>query len=160
MMTGMENCVFCGIVSGHVPGTKVAEDDLTLTFMDINPAADGHMLVIPKFHSEDLLEIDAEDLTAVTLSAQRVAKAAMSELGADGVNLLNCCKAPAWQTVFHFHLHVIPRYADKTRTASPSPGARNRRTPRCPRRTRRPPTLRPELTRQNRPHAGTDADME
>jgi histidine triad (HIT) family protein len=115
MMTGMENCVFCGIVSGHVPGTKVAEDDLTLTFMDINPAADGHMLVIPKFHSEDLLEIDAEDLTAVTLSAQRVAKAAMSELGADGVNLLNCCKAPAWQTVFHFHLHVIPRYADKTK---------------------------------------------
>ena len=61
----MENCVFCGIISGHVPGTKVAEDDLTLTFMDINPAADGHMLVIPKFHSEDLLEIDAEDLTAV-----------------------------------------------------------------------------------------------
>lgn len=51
----MENCVFCGIISGHVPGTKVAEDDLTLTFMDINPAADGHMLVIPKFHSEDLL---------------------------------------------------------------------------------------------------------
>ena len=112
MMTGMENCVFCGIVSGHVPGTKVAEDDLTLTFMDINPAADGHMLVIPKFHSEDLLEIDAEDLTAVTLSAQRVAKAAMSELGADGVNLLNCCKAPAWQTVFHFHLHVVPRHGD------------------------------------------------
>ncbi|MFW0793995.1 HIT family protein [Gordonia sp. CPCC 205515] len=110
-----DQCVFCGIVNGVVPNTKVAEDDATYAFMDINPASDGHLLVIPKRHSTDLLEIPADDLTAVTLSAQRIAKAVVEELGADGVNLLNCCGADAWQTVFHFHIHVIPRYRDKTK---------------------------------------------
>ncbi|WP_188490713.1 HIT family protein [Williamsia phyllosphaerae] len=110
-----KQCVFCDIVAGDSPSVTVAEDDTTLAFMDINPASDGHLLVIPKRHSTDLLDIPAEDLTAVTLSAQRIAAVAVRELGADGVNLLNCCGADAWQTVFHFHLHVIPRYVDKAR---------------------------------------------
>lgn len=110
-----DQCLFCGIVSGNVPSTKVAEDDATLAFMDIHPGSEGHLLVIPKQHSRDLLEIAPTDLAAVTLAAQRVAKAVVGELGADGVNLLNCCGADAWQTVFHFHLHVIPRYRDKTK---------------------------------------------
>ncbi|MBF6331848.1 HIT family protein [Nocardia transvalensis] len=110
-----DQCVFCGIVAGNVPSVKVAEDDTTYAFMDINPGSDGHLLVVPKRHSRDLLDIQADDLAAVTLTAQRVAKAAVKELGADGVNLLNCCGADAWQTVFHFHLHVIPRYVDKTK---------------------------------------------
>ncbi|WFR74439.1 HIT family protein [Prescottella defluvii] len=109
-----DQCLFCGIVSGSVPSVQVAEDDTTYAFMDINPASDGHILVIPKRHSKDLLEIPADDLTDVTLAAQRIAKAAVTEFGADGVNILNCCGADAWQTVFHFHLHVIPRYVDKT----------------------------------------------
>lgn len=110
-----DQCLFCGIVSGSVPSVLVAEDDTTYAFMDINPGSDGHILVIPKRHSKDLLEISADDLTTVTLAAQRVAKAAVEEFGADGVNLLNCCGADAWQTVFHFHLHVIPRYVDKAK---------------------------------------------
>ncbi|OBC05563.1 MULTISPECIES: HIT family protein [unclassified Gordonia (in: high G+C Gram-positive bacteria)] len=110
----MTDCVFCGIVSGDVPSVKVAETASTYAFMDINPANDGHLLVIPKQHSTDLLDIGADDLSAVTLEAQRIAQAMVDDAGADGVNLLNCCKAPAWQTVFHFHLHVIPRYADRS----------------------------------------------
>jgi histidine triad (HIT) family protein len=110
-----DSCLFCDIVAGDVPSVKVAEDDATYAFMDINPASDGHLLVIPKRHSRDLLEIVADDLAAVTLAAQRIARAVVAELGADGVNLLNCCGAEAWQTVFHFHLHVVPRYVDKGR---------------------------------------------
>jgi histidine triad (HIT) family protein len=110
-----DQCLFCGIVDGSVPSATVAEDDSTYAFMDLNPASDGHLLVVPKRHSRDLFDIPADDLTAVTLAAQLIAKAAVEEFKADGVNLLNCCGADAWQTVFHFHLHVIPRYVDKAR---------------------------------------------
>ncbi|WP_461144505.1 HIT family protein [Salinifilum aidingensis] len=110
-----DQCLFCSIVTGNIPSVKVAEDETTYAFMDIHPASDGHLLVVPKQHSSDLFEIPVKDLTAVTLAAQRVAKAAVGEFGADGVNLLNCCGAEAWQTVFHFHLHVIPRYVDKAK---------------------------------------------
>ncbi|GAA4895043.1 HIT family protein [Tessaracoccus lubricantis] len=108
-----DECVFCGIVASTVPSAKVAEDELTLAFMDIDPGADGHLLVIPKRHSTDLIDVPADDLTATTLAAQRIAKVVLSHLGADGVNLFNCCRPAAWQTVYHFHLHVIPRYFDK-----------------------------------------------
>ncbi|MBF6171021.1 HIT family protein [Nocardia blacklockiae] len=110
-----DQCLFCDIVAGDLPSVKVAEDETTYAFMDIHPASDGHLLVVPKRHSRDLLDIPAGDLAAVTLTAQRIAKAAVNELGADGVNLLNCCGADAWQTVFHFHLHVVPRYVDKSK---------------------------------------------
>lgn len=108
-------CVFCEIVAGTVPCAKVAEDESTFAFMDIDPGSDGHLLVIPKRHATDLTEISADELAATTLAAQRIAKAVLTELGADGVNLLNCSGAEAWQTVFHFHLHVIPRYRDKSK---------------------------------------------
>ena len=107
--------MFCGIVAGTVSCAKVAEDADTLAFMDIDPGSDGHLLVIPKRHSADLVEIPADDLVATTLAAQRIAEVVLSALGADGVNLLNCSGAEAWQTVFHFHLHVIPRYRDKSK---------------------------------------------
>ncbi len=81
--------------------------------MDINPASLGHALVIPRSHTTDLHSIDADDLAAVTASAQKLAGLAVERLGADGVNLLNCAGADAWQTVFHFHMHVIPRYANQ-----------------------------------------------
>ncbi|WP_368948132.1 HIT family protein [Mycobacteroides abscessus subsp. massiliense] len=111
----VDECLFCGIVSGAVPSVRVAEDTATYAFMDINPGSDGHLLVVPKRHSRDLLDIPADDLASVAVTAQRIAKAVVTELGADGVNLLNCCGAHAWQTEFHFHLHVIPRYADKSK---------------------------------------------
>jgi histidine triad (HIT) family protein len=106
------DCIFCKIVAGEIPSTIVAEDDRTIAFMDISPATRGHALVIPRRHARDLLEIDAEDLDACAQAAQRLARAAKERLGADGVNVLNSCGAAAWQTVFHFHLHVIPRYDD------------------------------------------------
>lgn len=111
----MTACIFCGIVAGAVPCAKVAEDDTTFAFMDIDPGSEGHLLVIPKRHTADLMEIAGDDLAATTLAAQRIAKVMVSELGADGVNLLNCSGEAAWQTVFHFHLHVIPRYRDKNK---------------------------------------------
>ena len=106
-----DDCIFCAIVSGRIPATKVDEDDRVIAFMDINPATRGHTLVIPRVHAENVLEIDEEDLAACARMGQKIARRAVRGLGADGVNLLNSCGEHAWQTVFHFHLHVIPRYA-------------------------------------------------
>jgi histidine triad (HIT) family protein len=106
------DCAFCKIVAGELPATVVDEDERTLAFMDIAPATRGHALVIPREHHEDLLTVPGEELTAVSLSAQRLARRMKQRLGADGVNLLNSCGRAAWQTVFHFHVHVIPRYND------------------------------------------------
>lgn len=106
------DCIFCRILAGELPATVVAEDERTIAFMDINPATRGHALVIPREHAKDLGEIGAEDLAACALMAQRVAAKARENLGAAGVNLLNAYGAVAWQTVFHFHIHVIPRYED------------------------------------------------
>jgi histidine triad (HIT) family protein len=78
--------------------------------MDIAPATRGHALVIPREHSADLLAIAPDDLAAVAQSSKRLAARQKQKLGADGVNLLNACGAIAFQTVFHFHVHVIPRY--------------------------------------------------
>jgi histidine triad (HIT) family protein len=105
------DCIFCKIVAGEIPASIVDEDERTIAFMDIAPATRGHALVIPRAHSSDLLGIEREDLAAVALAAQRVARRASERLGAEGVNLLNSCGRTAWQTVFHFHVHVIPRYA-------------------------------------------------
>jgi histidine triad (HIT) family protein len=104
------DCLFCKILRGEIPGQIVDEDERTVAFMDINPATRGHALVIPRRHARDLLEIDVEDLEATIVAAQRLARRASERLGADGVNLLNSCGQAAWQTVYHFHIHVIPRY--------------------------------------------------
>jgi histidine triad (HIT) family protein len=92
--------------------------------MDINPATRGHLLVIPRAHARDLLEIPEEDLAACMHAAKELAGRVQDRLAADGVNLINSCGAAAWQTVFHFHLHVIPRYeADPLRLPwQPAPG--------------------------------------
>ena len=112
MPTGSEDCLFCKIVAGDLPATIVDEDARTLAFMDINPATRGHALVVPRVHARDLHEIPAEDLQAVALASQRLAVRMRARLGADGVNLINSCGSAAWQTVFHFHMHVVPRYVD------------------------------------------------
>jgi histidine triad (HIT) family protein len=106
------DCIFCKILAGELPGTIVDEDELTIAFMDINPATRGHALVIPREHSTDLLTVTPRDLAAVAVACQRLASRMKEGLGADGVNLVNSCGAVAWQTVFHFHIHVIPRYRD------------------------------------------------
>lgn len=105
-----EDCIFCKIVAGVLPAQIIEQDDRTLTFLDVAPATRGHALVIPKQHSTDLWEIGADQLESVTSAAQRQALRVRDQLGADGVNLMNSCGREAWQTVFHFHIHVIPRY--------------------------------------------------
>ena len=104
------DCIFCRIIAGELPATVVDEDDQTIAFMDINPATRGHALVVPRAHANDLLEIAPEQLEAVSVAAQRLAGHVKGRLKADGVNVINSCGSAAWQTVFHFHLHVIPRY--------------------------------------------------
>ena len=106
------DCIFCKIVSGELPAERVDEDEHTVAFMDINPWTRGHALVIPRAHSKNLYEIDDADLARVAAAAKRLATRMRDKLDADGVNLLNSCEAAAWQTVFHLHLHVIPRYDD------------------------------------------------
>lgn len=113
------DCIFCAIVSGQAPAHIVAESDHAVAFMDINPATHGHCLVIPRVHADDLLDISAADLSHCSELAQTIAQRAMSGLGADGVNLVNACRPAAWQTVFHFHIHVVPRYAGVDGLAMP-----------------------------------------
>jgi len=126
-MAADPDCLFCRIVAGEIPSTRVDEDERTVAFMDINPATRGHLLVIPREHSADLLAVSEADLDAVMRMAQKLAGRVKERLGADGVNLLNSCGATAWQTVFHFHVHVIPRYdGDPLRLPwQPAPGDRD-----------------------------------
>jgi histidine triad (HIT) family protein len=107
-----EDCIFCKIASGDGPGEIVQEDDRTVAFMDIAPATRGHLLVIPRAHSHDLLDVDPADLDATMHAAKAMAARVHERLRPDGINLLNSCGRVAWQTVFHFHVHVIPRYED------------------------------------------------
>jgi histidine triad (HIT) family protein len=109
-MAADPDCLFCKIVAGEIPSTRVYEDERTVAFMDINPGTRGHLLVVPREHAVDLLEIADDDLAAVARTGKVMAQRISERLGADGVNLLNSCGSAAWQTVFHFHLHVIPRY--------------------------------------------------
>ena len=105
-----DDCIFCKIAAGEAPAEIVQEDEHTLAFMDLNPWTRGHALVIPRRHSRNLYEIDEEDLDRTIEGAKRLALRAREALGCDGVNLINSCEPAAWQTVFHFHVHVIPRY--------------------------------------------------
>ena len=107
-----DNCIFCAIVAGDMPSERVDEDENTVAFMDINPWTRGHALVIPRRHSANLYEIDEDDLRHAAVAARRLALTMRDRLGCDGVNLLNATEPAAWQTVFHFHIHVIPRYVD------------------------------------------------
>jgi histidine triad (HIT) family protein len=111
-MAAKEDCLFCGIVSGRVPAEIVDSDDRTVAFMDISPATRGHALVVPREHSDDLMDIPDDDLQATVLAARRLARRMDGKLRPDGFNLLNSCRPAAWQTVFHFHVHVVPRYDD------------------------------------------------
>jgi histidine triad (HIT) family protein len=104
------SCIFCKIIAGELPGQIVDEDEHTVAFMDIAPATRGHALVVPRRHARNLLEIDDEDLAATIRSARRLARRINERLEPAGVNLINSCGSAAWQTVFHFHIHVIPRY--------------------------------------------------
>lgn len=106
------DCIFCKIIDGAIPCHKIFEDDMTLAFMDINPAQPGHALVIPKHHAPDLYSTPEKWLSATIVSAQRVAKAVNEVLRPHGMNLLQANGAGAAQSVFHLHMHVLPRGHD------------------------------------------------
>jgi histidine triad (HIT) family protein len=106
------DCIFCKIVAGEIPSHKIDEDDKTLAFMDINPWTRGHALVIPKEHSRNIYDADPDDLAAAYITAQRLARRMRDRLNCDGINVLQSSEPVAMQTVFHTHLHVIPRYSD------------------------------------------------
>ena len=106
------DCIFCKIVAGEIPAERVDEDEHTIAFMDLNPWTRGHALVIPRQHSSNLYEIGEADLARTAAASKRLALRMKERLGCDGVNLINSCEPAAWQTVFHFHVHVIPRYDD------------------------------------------------
>lgn len=106
------DCVFCKIVAGEIPSFKLFEDEATLAFMDINPASEGHALVIPKEHAPDLYAVSDEALARTSVTAKKVAAALARTLNPDGLNIVQCNGAAAAQSVMHFHVHVLPRVTD------------------------------------------------
>jgi histidine triad (HIT) family protein len=106
------DCVFCKIRDGQIPSMKIDEDERTLTFMDINPLNSGHCLVVTKNHAPTLFEADVRDLEAAMVAAKRVALGIQEALKPDGLNVLQANGAAAFQSVPHFHLHLIPRWTN------------------------------------------------
>ena len=114
------DCIFCDIVESRAPADVVFEDGETLAFMDINPANPGHTLVIPKQHVRNIYELDGETAAAVMRTTVKVARAIKSALQPDGMNLVQSNERAGGQDVFHFHMHIIPRwYDDGLRLARP-----------------------------------------
>jgi histidine triad (HIT) family protein len=108
----MENCVFCKIIAGEIPSATIYEDEDFKVILDINPAAKGHALILPKEHYANLYELPEELCQKVMVLAKRLATHMTEKLGCDGFNLVQNNGEVAGQTVFHFHLHLIPRYKD------------------------------------------------
>ena len=106
----MADCVFCMIRDGKIPSAKVYDDERTLAFMDLNPLTRGHCLVATKAHAATLYDAEPEDLKAAIATAKKVAGAIRKSLNPDGLNLLQANGAAAFQSVSHFHLHLIPRW--------------------------------------------------
>ena len=108
----IEDCIFCKIIRSEIPCFKLYEDDLTLGFMDINPINDGHALVIPKFHSEDIYVTPDVWFGPTMSTARKIATAVNKVVQPEGINLLQANGPGAKQSVFHLHIHIIPRYAE------------------------------------------------
>ena len=106
----MDDCLFCKIIKGEIPSSKVYEDDDVIAFLDISQATKGHTLVVPKKHYDNFLTTPKEVMHKVMDVAQRIGQAQIMMLGAKGVNILSNVNKEAGQTIMHFHVHVIPRY--------------------------------------------------
>ena len=122
----MENCIFCKIAAGEIPSNTIYEDDDFRVILDLGPATKGHALVLPKNHYADLFEIPEDVLADAAKVAKKVAGTMKEKLSCDGLNLVQNNGEAAGQTVMHFHLHIIPRYANDGqhilwKPTSPSP---------------------------------------
>lgn len=106
----MADCIFCKIAQKNVPGKIIYEDDVCLAFLDLSQTTDGHTLVIPKKHYENILEVDDEILSHLMIVTKNLANKIIKKLNAKGVNILTNANEIAGQTVMHFHIHIIPRY--------------------------------------------------
>jgi len=106
----MDDCIFCKIISGKIPCTKIYEDNEVLSFLDISPANKGHTLVIPKKHYETLNDIPEKEATKLMQTVQKIAKIIDKNLKPDGYNILMSNKPAAEQVINHAHIHVMPRY--------------------------------------------------
>ena len=106
----MDKCLFCKIANGEIDSAKVWESDKVLAFLDVNPLTKGHCLVIPKDHFENIFDIDENVLKEIIFTAKNISNQMKVGLGATGVNLVNASGKTAEQSVFHFHLHIVPRY--------------------------------------------------
>jgi histidine triad (HIT) family protein len=111
-VTAVSDCVFCKIRDGQIPSIKLYEDARTLCIMDINPLNSGHCLVLTRAHAPTIFDADPADLAAAITTAQRVARAQRTALRPDGLNMLQANGAAAFQSVPHFHLHLIPRWTN------------------------------------------------
>ncbi len=103
------DCIFCKIIQGEIPSFKLYEDDHTYAFMDINPANDGHALIVPKEHAKDIHAVSDESIGRTVVTAKKVAGAVHGTMAPEGINLVQCNGPAAGQSVFHFHMHVLPR---------------------------------------------------
>jgi len=106
----MDSCIFCRIVRGETPAEVVYEDEVAMAFMDINPATPGHLLLIPKKHYRNVFDLDEEVAAHLMKVAVRLAPVVKKAMGAEGINIVNANERAAFQSVFHFHLHLVPRW--------------------------------------------------
>ncbi len=118
----MSDCIFCKIANGEIPSRTVYEDEDFRAFLDMGPAAKGHTLLVPKEHYANLFEMPEELLAKTAKTAKKLAGMLKDKLGADGFNVVQNNAEVAGQTVFHFHVHLIPRYADDGQTIGWKPG--------------------------------------
>ena len=109
-----ENCIFCKILAGEIPSTAVYEDDDFKAILDVNPAARGHVIILPKNHAANIYELPDEDASKIMVVAKKIATAIEKAYHCDGVNILQNNGEAAGQTVFHLHVHVIPRFKGDT----------------------------------------------
>lgn len=109
-----ENCIFCKILAGDIPSTTVYEDESFKAILDVSPAARGHVIILPKNHAPNIFELPDEDASKIMIVAKKIASALKAAYQCDGVNILQNNGEAAGQTVFHLHVHVIPRFEGDT----------------------------------------------
>ena len=117
-----ENCIFCKIANGEIPAATLYEDDAFRVILDLNPAALGHALILPKKHAANLMELPDETASKALVLAKKIAGKLQDGLHADGLNVVQNNGEAAGQTVFHFHMHLIPRYEGDTVNVKWKPG--------------------------------------
>ncbi|WP_235015224.1 HIT family protein [Oceanicoccus sp. KOV_DT_Chl] len=109
----LDDCIFCQIAQGNAPASKIHEDELTLTMLDIFPATPGHVLIISKAHFDDIFTASPQVLAQIAINSSKIAKALQAVTQADGLGIYQLNKAAAGQTVFHYHMHLIPQFTNQ-----------------------------------------------